>query len=216
MRNSPELTGPGTDACVSAYEWVFANTPAYVANHSLRSYRFTTHLAPLFGVPQGAYDDELVYLSCVLHDVGLTDHADHGQRFEVDGADFAKAFLIGIGLADDRADTVWQAVALHTSVGIASRMRPEIALTHAGIGCDILGFFAPELGDRVGSEVHDGLPRHGLGEALAVDVVGAARTCADKAPPFSFPAWLVAEAAPELRPPSWAEMIAANRWNSLG
>lgn len=50
----------------------------------------------------------------------------------VDGADVAAGFLEDRGLDGERARVVWEAIALHTSLGIAHRMRPEIALTHAG------------------------------------------------------------------------------------
>jgi hypothetical protein len=31
------------------------------------------------------------------------------------------------GLSEERAEIVWDAIALHTSVGIANRKRPEVA-----------------------------------------------------------------------------------------
>ena len=40
------------------------------------------------------YDRELFYLGAVLHDLGLTEEFSGQQRFEVDGADVARAFVI--------------------------------------------------------------------------------------------------------------------------
>ena len=46
-------------------------------------------------------------------------------------------FLAARGLSEERAEIVWDAIALHTSIGIANRKRPEIALANAGIGIDV-------------------------------------------------------------------------------
>ena len=59
----------------------------------------------------------------VLHDVGLTSQADRGRRFEVDGAEAAVDLLRANGLEAARAEIVWNAIALHTSPGIAERTR---------------------------------------------------------------------------------------------
>ena len=86
--------------------------------------------------PDQEYDDELLFLACVLHDIGLTPDGGGEQRFEVDGADAAVRFLAARGLSEERAEIVWDAIALHTSIGIANRKRPEVALAYAGIGID--------------------------------------------------------------------------------
>jgi HD superfamily phosphodiesterase len=131
---------PDSDIASAAKEFVFDVSPAFVANHSVRSYLFARELAAIKGLRSGVdYDDELVFLSCVLHDLGATDHANGDQRFEVDGADAAARFLRDRGVQEDRVTTVWQAIALHTSVGIAHRFGAVHAITHMGIGTDIVG-----------------------------------------------------------------------------
>jgi hypothetical protein len=58
-----------------------------VYNHSVRTCLFARELATVNGLRSGVdYDAELVYLSCILRDLGATDHANGNQRFEVDGA----------------------------------------------------------------------------------------------------------------------------------
>ncbi|HEY4794813.1 MAG TPA: hypothetical protein VII18_12235, partial [Mycobacterium sp.] len=89
--------------------------------------------------PDVDYDDELVYLSCVLHDLGATDYANGEQRFEVDGADAAVRFLRGEGVQEARVTTVWQAIALHTSIGLAHRFGAVHAVAQMGIAADIVG-----------------------------------------------------------------------------
>ncbi|KDN22086.1 hypothetical protein [Amycolatopsis rifamycinica] len=76
------------------------------------------------------------------------------QRFEVDGADHARKFLLERGFPATAAGTVWTAIALHTTPGIPGRMAPETAVTHFGVLTDVLGFGLGELdGDRVAAIV---------------------------------------------------------------
>ncbi|HEY1971867.1 MAG TPA: HD domain-containing protein [Pseudonocardia sp.] len=99
----------------------------------------------LFGMLQGQHrglnpDPELLYVGAMFHDLGLTDkYRTRHQRFEVDGADEARRFLISHGIADEAARRVWTGIALHTTPGIPEFMEPEIALVTAGVETDVLG-----------------------------------------------------------------------------
>src|SRR6267142_5612609 len=85
---------PDTAICSAAVEFVFDVSPPFVANHCVRSYLFGRELATAKGLRRDVdYDDELVFLSCILHDLGVTEHANGDQRFGVDGADAAARFL---------------------------------------------------------------------------------------------------------------------------
>jgi hypothetical protein len=86
------------------------------------------------------YDPELLYVASMFHDLGLTaQFADSRLRFEVDGANAARDFLRACGISEGDIETVWNAVALHTTPGIPEFMRPEIALLQAGAGMDVAG-----------------------------------------------------------------------------
>jgi len=86
------------------------------------------------------YDPELLYVGAMFHDFGLTGRYRTSQaRFEVDGADAARDFLRGHGIARADIDRVWAAIALHTTPGIPQHMEPEIALLHAATGMDVAG-----------------------------------------------------------------------------
>ncbi len=85
--------------------------------------------------------------------------ADAEQRFEVDGADHGRRFLLEHGFSAAAADTVWAAIALHTTPGIPARMGPEIAATHLGVLTDVVGYGVDFLdADRV-SEILAEHPR---------------------------------------------------------
>ena len=106
-------------------------------NHSLRVYAF----GALQGVRQGLrFDPELLYIGAMFHDIGLVDgHRSDHDRFEVDGANAARAFLIEHGVGGDAVRIVWDAIALHTTPGIPQHKEPEVALVTAGVELDVLG-----------------------------------------------------------------------------
>jgi HD domain len=86
------------------------------------------------------FDPELLYTAAMFHDIGLTQSYRGSQlRFEVDGANAAREFLAQHGISERDIETVWNAVALHTTPGIPQFMRPEIALVQAGAGMDVAG-----------------------------------------------------------------------------
>src|SRR3984957_11430928 len=86
------------------------------------------------------FDRELLYAGAMFHDMGLTAaHSSPHERFEVDGANAARDFLQGRGISEQDIDTVWTAIALHTTPGIPQHMHPVIALVTAGVEMDVLG-----------------------------------------------------------------------------
>ena len=113
----------------------------------------------LFGALSGqckqlAYDPELLYVGAMFHDLGLVEgHRTQNERFEVDSANSAKAFMRPFGLSDDDVEQVWLAIALHTTPGVPHHLRPNVALVTAGVEMDVLGInygaFAAEQREAV-------------------------------------------------------------------
>jgi hypothetical protein len=86
------------------------------------------------------FDPDLLYIGAMFHDIGLTLAYRGSQlRFEVDGANAARDFLRSYGICESDIETVWLAIALHTTPGIPEHMHPEIALVQAGAGMDVVG-----------------------------------------------------------------------------
>lgn len=86
------------------------------------------------------FDPELLYTAAMFHDIGLTQHYQQSQlRFEVDAANAARDFLRSHGISERDIETVWNAIALHTTPGIPEHMHPVIALVQTGAGMDIAG-----------------------------------------------------------------------------
>jgi HD superfamily phosphodiesterase len=98
----------------------------YLFNHVMRSWLFGVLLSER---AKPAPDPELLAVSAVLHDLGLADRYTAEDRFEVDGANAARAFLKGRGISTQQMQVVWDAIALHTTPSIAPHKEPEVAMT---------------------------------------------------------------------------------------
>jgi hypothetical protein len=111
-------------------------------HHSSRVYYF----GALAGKHRGLkFDPELLYTGAMFHDMGLVrQHSSAHERFEVDGANAARDFLRSHGISQQEIDTVWTAIALHTTPGIPRHMHPVVALVTAGVEMDVLGLTYPE------------------------------------------------------------------------
>ncbi|MFC7673638.1 HD domain-containing protein [Mycolicibacterium sp. GCM10028919] len=182
---------PDADICSAAMALVHDVSPAFLTNHCIRSYLFGRELAAADGLRGGAdYDDEALFLACLLHDLGITEYADGDQRFEVEGADAAARFLRERGMPEDRVLPVWQAIALHTSLGLAQRFGTVQELAFRGISLDVDGVEKSSLPAGFADRVHASWPRHDLGFAIAHSIAAGTRANPQKAPPFSFPAHL--------------------------
>src|SRR4051795_9425515 len=128
---------PDSKLALEAAELVRQYETEMLFNHSVRVYMF----GAMKGMRQNlTFDCELLYVAALFHDLGLVDaYSTETKRFEVDGADAAREFLRSHGIPEPRADLVWEAIALHTTPGVPEYMRPEIALTKAGVVMDVLG-----------------------------------------------------------------------------
>jgi hypothetical protein len=205
---------PASDIACAAKQFVFDVSPALVANHSVRSYLFARELAAANGLQRDVdYDDELVFLSCVLHDLGVTEYANGDQRFEVDGADAAARFLRDRGVREDRVITVWQAIALHTSVGLAHRFGSVHAVAHLGIGTDIVGTDKEILPPGFADRVHASWPRHDLGYALAELIARQVDANPAKGNPLTFPGHLHQLVYPTTPAVTWFDVVRTAGWN---
>ena len=148
---------PDTAAVAESTRLVSETISPLLYHHSRRVFLFGRLHARRLGVDP---DPELLYLAAMFHDTGLvTPFSDVEQRFEVDGADHGRKFLLERGFSTAAADTVWAAIALHTTPGIPGRMGPEIAATYLGVMTDVVGFGLDELNTEQVSEILSVHPR---------------------------------------------------------
>ncbi|MDT4951568.1 MAG: hypothetical protein QOJ37_4163 [Pseudonocardiales bacterium] len=137
------ITIPDTALVREATELVREAATPVLFHHSRRVF--------LFGSLKGRYrglqaDPELLYVGAMFHDLGLTErYRRTDQRFEVDGADLARDFLLAHDRSKAEARAVWLGIALHTTPGIVEHLEPEVALVTAGVETDVLGLDLNEI-----------------------------------------------------------------------
>jgi hypothetical protein len=161
-----------------------------VADHSIRSFLFARLLANQDGsVGDAAYDENLLFTACVMHDLALGTGAPGKERFEVEGADLAAGLLRQHGVATADVDKVWEAIALHSSIGIADRRGLLTYLTHRGVFTD--GGRFTDLQEALRRQVFAAYPQPTGDSSIRDAIVAHAKRSKAAAPPFSIAAELL-------------------------
>lgn len=152
------ISVPDSQIANQATELLLEHGTEFLYNHSLRVFIF----ASLNGQREKLkYDPELLYVSSVFHDLGLTKkYSSTDLRFEVDGANAARDFLKGHSLPPDQIQLVWDTIALHTTIGIAEHKENEVALMYSGVGLDVMGEGYDRLTEENRLEIVGAFPRN--------------------------------------------------------
>jgi hypothetical protein len=127
------LVVPYTPVISRAVEYAREHSEPYLFNHAMRSWLFAVAIAQARNT---AHDAEVLVLSTVLHDLGLTQAFNGPLRFEVEGANAARAFARTAGMTGHRAQLIWDGVALNSTPSIGLHKEAEVALCTQGIGLD--------------------------------------------------------------------------------
>jgi hypothetical protein len=126
---------PDTIVVKQAEELAREMSNGMLFNHVMRCYWFSELFAQVEGTK---VDSELLFLSSVLHDLGLTGHAQGPHRFEIEGASAARSFLVDRDYPSDGAQKVWDNIALHT--WDINLFRDDTSrMTQLGIAHDVVG-----------------------------------------------------------------------------
>jgi hypothetical protein len=150
-----DIKVPDSTIARQATELVRSVSNDTLFNHVMRCYWF----GELFAQQEGKkVDSELMFLSAVLHDLGLTDHVHGPHRFEIEGASAARAFLVQRGASEGRAQKVWDNIALHT--WDMNHFRGDTSrLMQLGLAYDVAGVAGAQLDPADVTEVVRRYPR---------------------------------------------------------
>lgn len=127
---------PDTPIVARAMEYARDTCEPYLFNHVIRSWLFATRIGQIKNIE---YDGEVVSIGTLLHDITLNERFSGPRRFEVEGADLARKFASNEGLDENRAQKIWDSVALNSTPSIALYKETEVALCTAGICLDVIG-----------------------------------------------------------------------------
>jgi hypothetical protein len=160
---------PDSQLAREATQFIWNTESDILFQHSMRVYFWGALAGNRMGL---SFGEELLYAAAMFHDIGLTAHYEDSRfRFEVDGANAARDFLRSHGISQSDIETVWNAVAFHTTPGIPQHMRPEIALVQVGAGMDVAGRGYDQFTDEQREAVVAAFPReadfkHGIIDAF--------------------------------------------------
>ncbi|MYQ99065.1 MULTISPECIES: HD domain-containing protein [unclassified Streptomyces] len=151
------ITVPDTQLVREATDLVRNAADEAVFHHSRRVYLWGSLKAAARKLD---VDPELAYVGGLFHDLGLTaSYATKDRRFELDGAEAARAFLLDHGRSEREAREVWLAIALHTTPEVPLQLSSEIAVVTLGVETDVLGLGLTEITERQRAEVLAAHPR---------------------------------------------------------
>ena len=159
-----EIDIPDTPLVAEATELVRATESPLLFDHSRRVFLFGS----LEGRQRGLTPHpELLYVGALFHDLGLTErYRSTDNRFEIDGANLARDFLLDQGRSEAEARTVWLGIALHTTPGVPDFLDPEVALVQAGVETDVLGLHLDMLTTEQVDAVTHAHPRTNFKEGI--------------------------------------------------
>jgi len=162
-----------TPIVARAMDLARAHSEPFLFNHAVRSWLFAVRLGQLQDIP---HDPEVVALGSLLHDLGLTDSFTGPRRFEIEGADAARAFAREEGLDNRRAQLVWDTVALNSTPSIALHKETDVALCTAGIGLDYGGAQYDRIPPGEMKSILDAFPRLDMKRAFTDSVCRIVKT----------------------------------------
>jgi hypothetical protein len=204
------ITIPDSKLAREATELVRYTESPLLFNHSTRVYYF----ASLAGKRRGLhFDAELLYIAAMFHDMGLTlMFSSASDRFEVDGANAARAFLLQHNISQQDMDTVWTAIALHTTPGIPQYMHPVVALLTNGVEMDVLGIAYSEFSEADREAIVAAYPRT---ERFKEDIIQAFYDGIKHKPETTFgnvKADVLADKDPRFKPLNFCCVIRGSQW----
>jgi len=137
----------------------------------------------MYGAAHGiSFDDELYYVSALLHDIGLTDAFDsHRMAFEEAGGDLAWVFGVAAGWPADRAARATEIIVLHMRDDVPPNADPEAHMLQVATGWDVAGRRPEEFPADARAKVLARYPRQGFGDEFLACFEDQARRKPDSA-----------------------------------
>jgi len=128
----------------------------FLVNHSVRAYAWAVELA---WHDKLEFDPEILYVSALLHDIGLVPAYDMGACFELDGAIAAERFALQQGESAERAHAIYDAIALHMLAAAPAGSASEVVLLNDSTGVDVTGYRIGDVRPSAIPEVLGAYPR---------------------------------------------------------
>jgi len=146
---------PDSALCIGASELLASVSEPWLVNHCLRTYLW----AAIVGTKERrTFDEELLFVASLLHDLGLTNagsklSATTAECFAVEGAFAAEEFLEKQGVDESRRKLVTEAISMHLNVRVPLGYGVEAHLLHEGAALDVVGSRFDEVNEATRNQV---------------------------------------------------------------
>jgi len=212
-RADDEVAGvriPRTPMAIDAAEAACASLPQVITDHACRVFVLASLAARRAGE---TLDADALYVAAMYANMGLsTAYGRSTERYELDSADAAQAFLLRHQTSQRMRDDVWRAIALHTTPGVAARVSPLARALASAVATDLMAtdFDAYSADER--RALLAAYPRgDGFGDAF-LDAI--ARGVAHR-PATTFGTWsadVLERADPDFHRPNFCGRVLGARW----
>jgi cyanamide hydratase family protein with HD domain len=157
-----DLELPATPACRAALQVATEYCTPALLNHSIRAYLW----AAGHGLERGIrFDAELLYVSAMLHDLGLVKEFDNQTLpFEEAGGHLARVFGAAAGWPADRRRRAAEVIVRHMWDEVDVAKDPEGHLLELSTAMDISGRQTGDIPPDLRADVLARYPRLGLAE----------------------------------------------------
>jgi hypothetical protein len=153
-----DITPPDSAAARAALEFATEYHTPSLLNHVLRSWFWAEGFASVEGLH--GIDRELLYVSAVLHDIGIVPAFDnHTLAYEDAGGHVAKALTAGAGWRPERRTRAHEVIVRHNWPEVDPAFDPEGHLLEAATALDISGVRPDALPREFLREVVTAFPR---------------------------------------------------------
>ncbi|MFI6298108.1 HD domain-containing protein [Nonomuraea sp. NPDC050790] len=160
--NYADILIPDTAACRLALEVATEFHTPSLLNHSIRAYLFAAAYGETNAI---AFDAELLYVSAMLHDLGLAkDFDNHTVPFEEAGGHVAWVFGAGAGWPPERRRRAAEVIVRHMWPEVDVTKDPEGHLLELSTAMDISGRQTDEIPEPAKQEILRRYPRLDLVE----------------------------------------------------
>lgn len=201
---------PRTPMTIEAGEAARASLPRVIVDHACRVFVFASLVARRAGE---TLDADVLYVAAMYANMGLSPaYCRSTERYEIDSADAAQAFLLRHHTSQHLRDEVWCAIALHTTPGVAARVSPLARALASAVSTDLMatGFDAYSADER-----HALLAAYPRGEGFGDAFLDALARGVAHRPASTFGTWsadVLDRADPDFRRPNFCGRVLGSRW----
>jgi hypothetical protein len=158
-----DLRVPDSGACREAEERCEQMKPDFLVNHSYRTYIWAVIRAAHEGL---RYDEEVVYVSSLLHDLGLAEQETTSPTFTLVGARAAPQCGAAGSWKEDQELAAAEAITIHMNLRVRPTEGVESYLVTAGTQMDAVGARYWTIDPSTRAAVVSRYPRDGAKEGF--------------------------------------------------